>query len=136
MYVLYILYMCIICILRILRITLCDLSYYSLSYSSIGSTMARATSTNSLSSALSSCDIQLIRFVTKGLAFRVNIQTASSTISISQSIYYYILLPTRIIQKVAVILFLILFYSIFLKNILYFIARSKTTILNIILITL
>jgi len=38
--------------------------YYSLSYGLIGSIMACASSTNSLSSALSSCDTWLIRSVT------------------------------------------------------------------------
>ena len=41
-----------------------DFAYYSLSYSLIGSIMAYAMSTNSLSSALSSCDICLIKSVT------------------------------------------------------------------------
>jgi len=68
MYVLYILYIHTIRIPRILRITscdlLCDLVYYFLSHGSIGSIVARATSINSSSSALSSCDTCLIRSVT------------------------------------------------------------------------
>ena len=55
----------ILCILRITSCNLsCDLSYYSSSYGLIGSVVAYTTSTNSLSSALSSCDTCLIRFVT------------------------------------------------------------------------
>jgi len=42
---------------RILRITLYDFSYYFSSHSLIGSIMAYATSTNSLSPALSSYNI-------------------------------------------------------------------------------
>jgi len=57
MYVLYILYIYTIYIPRILRTTLYDFSYYFSSYSLIGSIIVRATSTNSLSSVLSSCDI-------------------------------------------------------------------------------
>jgi len=45
-----------------------DLSYHSSSHGSIGSIVAHAASTNSLSSALSSCDTCLIRSV-----IRVNI---------------------------------------------------------------
>jgi len=41
-----------------------NLSYYSLSYSLIGSIMAYTTSTNSLSSALSSYDTYLVRSIT------------------------------------------------------------------------
>jgi len=42
----------------------CDLGYHSSSYGLMGSIVARATSTNSLSSALSSYDTCLIRSVT------------------------------------------------------------------------
>ena len=72
----------------------------------------------------------------EGLAFRVSIQTAFNTISISQSIYCCTLLPIRIIQKAVIILFLILFHSAFLKRILYSIACLGTVMLNIILIAL
>ena len=52
---------------RILRTTSCnplyDLSYYSSLYSLIGSIMDYAISTNSLSSALSSCDTYLIKSI-------------------------------------------------------------------------
>jgi len=55
-------------ILHILRTTLynllCDFSYYFLSYGLIGFIVVCATFTNSLSSALSSCDTYLIRSVT------------------------------------------------------------------------
>jgi len=44
--------------------SLYDFAYHSLSHSSIGFIVACATSTNSLSSALSSCDTYLIRSVT------------------------------------------------------------------------
>jgi len=68
MYVLYVLYIYTIHIPRILRTTSYNLSYnfayHSLSHSSIGSIMAHATSTNSLSSALSSCDTYLIKSIT------------------------------------------------------------------------
>jgi len=68
MYVLYMLYVRTTRIPRIPRIISCDLScdlgYHSSSYGSIGSIVACATSTNSLSSALSSCDTCLIRSVT------------------------------------------------------------------------
>jgi len=54
--------------LRIPHITscdlLCDFAYYSSLHSSIGSIIAHAISTNSSSSALSSCDIYLIKSIT------------------------------------------------------------------------
>jgi len=68
MYVLYMLYIYTIYILHIPRTTscnlLCDFAYHSSSHSLIGSIIARATSTNSLSSALSNYDIYLIRSIT------------------------------------------------------------------------
>jgi len=68
MYVLYVLYIYTTRIPRILRITsydlLYDVIYYSLSYGLIGSIIAYATSTNSLSSALSSYDTYLIKSIT------------------------------------------------------------------------
>jgi len=68
MYMLYVLYVRTTRIPRILRTTscdlLCDLGYYFSSHGSIGSIVAHATSTNSSSSALSSCDTYLIRSVT------------------------------------------------------------------------
>jgi len=64
MYVLYILYMRTIYIPRILRTTLCDLNYHSSLHSLIGSIVAYVTFTNSLSSALSSCDTYLIKSIT------------------------------------------------------------------------
>jgi len=70
MYVLYILYIYtirILCILCIISCNLlCDFTYHSLSYNLIGSIVACAMSTNSLSSALSSCDTYLIRSVIVG----------------------------------------------------------------------
>ena len=48
-----------------------DLGYHSLSYSSIGSIIARATSTNSLSSALSSYDTCLIRSITSSAGTKI-----------------------------------------------------------------
>ena len=65
MYVLYILYVRTMYIPCISRTTSCDLGYHSLSYGLRGSIMACALSTNSLSSALSSCDTQLIKSVIK-----------------------------------------------------------------------
>jgi len=50
--------------MRVLSFSLYNLSYHSLSHSSIGSIIVCATSTNSSSSALSSCDTYLIRFIT------------------------------------------------------------------------
>jgi len=68
MYMLYILYIYTIYIPHILRTTLCDLlydfTYHSLSHGLIGSIIVHATSTNSLSSALSSYNTYLIRSVT------------------------------------------------------------------------
>ena len=46
------------------ELSLYDFGYYSLLYSLTGSIVACATFTNSLSSALSSCDTYLIRSVT------------------------------------------------------------------------
>jgi len=73
LYVLYILYMRIIHIPRIMRTTscdlLCDLGYYSSLHSLIGSIIAYAIFTNSLSSALSSCNTYLIRSVTLTSSF-------------------------------------------------------------------
>jgi len=68
MYILYILYMYIIHIPRIPRIILynplCDFAYHFSSHSLIGFIMAHTTSTNSLSSALSSYNTYLIKSVT------------------------------------------------------------------------
>ena len=62
MYVLYILYIDIQRIYRVQRYV--TFGYYSSSHSLIGSIVVRAMSTNSSSSALSSCDTWLIRSVT------------------------------------------------------------------------
>jgi len=50
--------------MHVLSFLLYDLSYHSSSYSSIGSVIAYATSTNSLSSVLSSCNTYLIKSIT------------------------------------------------------------------------
>jgi len=99
MYVLYILYVRITYIPRILRTTLCDLSYHSSLHSLIGSIVAYATSTNSLSSALSSCDIYLIRSIT----------LASSSLSLS--------LKTSVISRLLIrgVVLLFLFASVYTK---------------------
>jgi len=89
MYILYILYICTTYILRILRITscdpLCDFAYHSLLHSSIGFIVARATSTNSLSSALSSCNTCLIRSVTPAEAYKHDYHVFTYTSSILKS---------------------------------------------------
>jgi len=50
--------------MHILNLSSCDLGYHSSSHGSMGSIVARATSANSSSSTLSSCDTYLIRSVT------------------------------------------------------------------------
>jgi len=95
MYVLYILYIHTIYIPRILRITSCDLSYdftyHSSSHGLIGSIMACATSTNSLSSALSSCDIYLIRSIIPASSFS---SSSLKTFIISRLLIKGIVLPS------------------------------------------
>jgi len=103
MYVLYILYIYITRIPRILCIMLCDLlynlSYYSLSHGLISSIIAYAISTNSLSSALSSCNTCLIKSIT----------LTSSSLSLS--------LKTFIISKLLIkgVVLPFLFTSIYAK---------------------
>ena len=64
MYVLYILYVGVQCVYRVYCVQRhVTFSYQSSSHGLIGSIMARATSTNFLSSALSSYDTKLIRSV-------------------------------------------------------------------------
>jgi len=66
MYVLYVLYVGVQPVYRVYRIQRhVTFGYHSSSHGSIGSIVVRATSTNSSSSALSSCDTWLIRSVTK-----------------------------------------------------------------------
>jgi len=88
MYVLYILYIRTICIPRILRTIsynlLCDLVYHSLSHSSIGSIIVCATSTNSLSSALSSYNTYLIKFIT--------LASSSLSLSLKTSVIFRLLI--------------------------------------------
>jgi len=94
-YVLYVLYMCTIRIPRIPRTTSCDPScdfaYHSSSHGSIGSIVAHATSTNSLSSALSSCDTYLIRFVTYIKVFKLlaYLSTKAYIAVLPKSLYTY-----------------------------------------------
>jgi len=56
MYVLYIMYIGTLGTLGTQGTSSCDFAYHSSSHGLIGSIVARATFTNSLSSALSSCD--------------------------------------------------------------------------------
>jgi len=58
------LYAYILSLIHVLSFLLYNLSYHSLLHSLISFIMAHATSTNSLSSALSSCDTYLIRSIT------------------------------------------------------------------------
>jgi len=103
MYVLYILYIYTTHIPRILRIIsynlLYDLSYHSLSYNLIGFIIACATFINSLSSALSSYDIYLIK----------SIILTSSSLSLS--------LKTFIISKLLIkgVVLPFLFISVYAK---------------------
>jgi len=76
MYVLYVLYVGVQCVYRIYCVQHhVTFGYHSSSHGSIGSIVVRATSTNSSSSALSSCDTWLIRSVTRGVKYS-NMSTA------------------------------------------------------------
>jgi len=60
--------------MHVLSFLLCDLGYHSSSHSSIDSVVACVTSTNSLSSVLSSCDTYLIRSVIKIELFKIAVK--------------------------------------------------------------
>jgi len=86
---------------------LCDLGYHFSLYGSIGSIVARATSTNSLSSALSSCDTYLIKSITLDKVFKVIILIIIKDL-VEIASYYF---ASRIIQKKFIIFIIIVLYK-------------------------
>jgi hypothetical protein len=71
-----------------------------------------------------------------GLAFGVKVWTASSTTSISRSVYYYTLPPSGTVRKLVEILFLISDHGAFLKSNLYSVTRSGVAMSNVVSIAL